>query len=333
MLMRNIGSGMRPGSLQDVGLLFGVLAVLFILSKVYYSRLAAHWRNRRISLSDRKFLERANELGLLPSDRALLHTLAARLTHPDQQKHSLLEDPVQFDSVRRSYLEEHPFDHERVLALRVRLDFPSRGSGRALESTAELPVGTLLFPVEERTDASGPEEERAPLFLVREILPAALRVEILRESFPGGLSFHLEIQRPDGHYRFSTFVIETNEGFAWLAHAFRMERRQNRRYVRRDVTLNARCDRHPVRIVNLGGGGACLQTSRGFLRDTVAGDLFALTFDLPGATIKTTARVVKIELERGLLRIGFTRIRESDRDRIIKFILTSGPDQPNPPRT
>lgn len=325
--MRHIGSGMRPGSLLEVALFLAGLVALYSFYKIYYHRLERRWLGRRSRFAEEKFKEWSVLRGLLPSEQALLLALAGFLKEPEQQKHLLFTDPVLFDAARQDYLAEHPGRAERLMALRVRLGHPGKSSGRVLGSTTELPPGTLLFE-------SGVVDP-APLFRVREILPDSLLVDLLADPGPAAAPgrFFLEIQRPEGHYRFATVVLDRGEEFARLAHALRLDRRQNRRYVRRDLALDARVERQPARIVNLSGGGARLLLTGSRLAQWQADELFKLEFRLappPDRPIVVMARVVETIPETRLLRCEFKRIRESDRDRIVKFVLTPADEAGRP---
>ena len=328
-LMRHIGTGMKPGSLLEVGLFLAGLVLLYLIYRLYDRRTTRLWLNSRSVRADRKFSENARLLGLLPSDQDLLLALASFLPEPEQQKHLLLSDPVLFDTARRDYLDEHPGHTERLLALRVKLNHPSKHSGRALHSTTEIPPGTLLFPGSD-TFAGGAGEERPPRYRVREIRPDALLVECLQGRPSGGQRELLEIQRPDGHYTFNGHILDRDDETARLQHSYHLQRRQNRRFVRRDVSLEARLDRHPARIVNLSGGGARLHAGSRVLEDYAQDEIVVLRFVLdesPGSArpgIDARARIVEVDPEAGKMRLAFTRIRESDRDRIVKFVLASG---------
>ncbi|MEQ9366455.1 MAG: PilZ domain-containing protein [Leptospirales bacterium] len=325
--MQHISTGFVPPSplelaLQLTALLTVVFAYIFI-----YRRIQAGRQSARIAYSESRFIEGCHESRLPPGDRRLLRRLAEYLPRPREELHTLLRDREVYQAAVDALLHTEYREHETpgaarpFAALGVRLGFKAQSSGRVVRSTADLPAQTVLYSADD-----------APLFRVLEVHPAHLDVEILTDLPPDwkrNRELELSFRRREGFYRITASLIaaETAVGLAGtravLSHnRGPVHRRQNRRHFRRALRLPVRFGEAHGYSINLSGGGALLEFSDGAKPSGGPGEVLDLTLELDArAIVQCTARVIALRGPQAQVQVEFVRIRDADRDRVIKLLF------------
>ena len=242
--MQSVATGFVPPSPLELALQFGVLFLAIVVYVYLYRRMRDRQRQAREEYSADRLIELSHAARLSPGDRDLLHQLSQYLDRPREEAHLLLQQRSLFEKAVHALLEsEYPAAEiaraaRPFNALAVRLGFATRDAGRMVQSSGDLPVGTILYDSD--------ETER---FRVLAVHPAQLDVEVLTELQPGGSGRELELhfRRPEGLYTMRCRLLATESGGrsgsrAVLAHHMgRVRRRQNRDYFRRAL-------RRPVRL-------------------------------------------------------------------------------------
>ncbi|MCR9144940.1 MAG: PilZ domain-containing protein [bacterium] len=325
--MQHISTGFVPPSPLELALQLTALFVVVFGYAYLYRRIQAGRRRERVALSESRFIEGCHELRLPPGDRQLLRRLAAYLPRPDEELHTLLRDREIFQAALDALLQTEYREHETpgaarpFAALGVRLGFRAQSSGRIVRSTADLPVDTLLHST-----------EGEPLFRVREVHPAHLDVEIINDlpaDWKRKRDLELSFRRREGFYMFEASLIATEDAAgsagtqAVLSHnRGRILRRQNRKHFRRELRLPARLGKLEGHTINLSGGGALLEFNDARKIEARPGDALDLSLELDARyTLRSTARIIALHVEQSQIQVEFARIRDADRDRLIKYLF------------
>ncbi len=308
---QNLSSGsFHPASPWEILGFLGLITVAAVFFALYSRRARNRLERNRRRRSNKAY---QGGLGLLqpsPTDARLLELLADRLGRPEEEKHLLLSKREVFDQAEADLLETFPDKARDLMALRVRLGYGARTDGRTLRNSADIPPATKL------TDAQG-----NLLFRVLSVHPGFLLAENASERDQiAGKGLELYISRPDGKYLFRSAVLKSQEDRSALQHDAELKRIQARDYFRRDIALPVRINTLASRTYNLSGGGACVERPPG---DYSLDDVLGLLLELEPAEagIPIQARVAHAD-DPGRLHLEFLRIREGDRDRIIRALMT-----------
>ena len=251
-LFQNLAAGsFRPASMLEVGWFVGLVVIVTV---------AVWWSGRVIrhrSLGRRREISRVltggamRQLGLAPSDIRLAEALAETLREPEHNGHNVLLRESVFRATRRALLLEKPRAAFALTAFSARLGFPPRRAGLLLENSAEIPPGSLL----RSTDGHG--------FRVVRTEPAGIWVAPLSPTPPPGRVFSVELHRPEGLYRLSTTIKQSDQALCLLQHCPRLERQQRRRHFRYAIRYPIVIDGRPAQTRDLSAGGVCLSGGRG----------------------------------------------------------------------
>ncbi len=323
--MQNVATGFQSRSLADVAVDLGVVLAVVILYFVVFRVVQNRLRRSREERSRDAFAGQAVKLKLTPRERSLLHELSEFLDRPDEELHLLLSDRDRFRRTSE-LLRATTDDPERygrdLLALGVRLGFHRRDAGHILRSSSDLPEGTLLF---------GNDGE--PLLRVARVEPGHISARLIDanrfEEFAQASGGELEfvVKRSEGLYSLRTTWLGRDphhEDRIILEHRqdHNLKRRQLRRYVRRELGVPVEWNGIPGRTVDLGGGGARIRLDRSAGADKADDGRLKIFLDdghRRPVSLDCEARVVAVTSDH--MHLEFTRIREADRDRIIRLIF------------
>lgn len=299
-----------------VGLVSGLIAYWVIRSK----REAEHTRN----LSQNLFDEKADELGLQPSQRELLGFMARYLRDPSQI-HQLVTDPIAFNAAASRVREANEANAQTIAALRITLGFHARRDRSAPRSSTEIREGATVLI--QRSKYRKPFKAR-----VLPQRPEAFTVGILQEGarLPPGAAVDVFFQSPAGVFTFRTTVLSEEGRRARLSHSEDLKRYQKRKYYRRTVEL-------PVHLYpfdsdtpllsktrDIGGGGASLANPDGHFK---AGDDVELRIRTDETEIRVTGSVVRVSDSGRTIHVNYEHIRDALRDRIYNAIFKPPRDE------
>ena len=288
----------------------GVILVLLGLPYILATRLGRRRRLRDLESRMQMHMEDwATQAELSPSELALVRELGQYLPE-EHTTHLLLKEPLTFEAARRLMIDEHPERSRDLRSLAIRLGFRERAPGRTLRDTSDLPAGSLLF------DAEG-----NPVVRILSLEPGHLEAETLPGIALRGRRLSLTVSRPDGLYALQTEIIHRKDHRLLLGHAV-FERRQARRFFRKPLIVPASLGGVECQTGDLSGGGARLRMpTRALAARFSVDDLQTLVLRMESAEIRCTARIVHVVPEELFVHVAFERIREGDRDRIVRAVL------------
>ncbi len=300
-------------------LVFGLIAGLTAYAALHGKR----DRRRQIAVARRLYDEKADELGLTPSQRDLLERMRHYLKD-DTQIHLLVTDEIAFNSAAARVRENDEAGAQSIAALRVTLGHGGRG-GRAPRSSAAIPEGATVLIARSRYRRPIKAKVLAPR-------PEAFRVRVVEEGarLPSGAGVDVFFQSNAGVFTFRSTVLGEEGREARLAHSEDLKRYQKRRYYRRRVEVPVRLypfdtDKELLsKTRDIGGGGASLLNPDGHFK---AGDELELRFRFEETEIKITSSVVRVSDSGRTIHVNYEHIRDSIRDRIYQAIFKPPADE------
>lgn len=301
-------------------LVFGLITALVVYAAVGGKRS----RRRQIAVARKLFEEKADELGLTPSQRELLERMRHYLKD-DTRIHLLVTDEIAFSSAAAKVRENEEAGAQSIAALRVTLGFHGGQKDRAPRSSAAIPTGATVLIARNRYRRPIKAKVLAPQ-------PEAFRVRITEQGarLPGGAGVDVFYQSNAGVFTFRSTVLGEERGEARLAHSEDLKRYQKRRYYRRQVEIPVRlypfdADKELLsKSRDIGGGGASLLNPDGHFK---AGDDLELRFRVDDVEIKLTGSVVRVSDSGRTIHVNYEHIRDSVRDRIYQAIFKPPADE------
>lgn len=311
-----------------------VVALVFLLLAVIISY--GVWERRRIfgrieSESRELFLRRTSRMGLSPSQMDVLNTMASSMPSP-REPHRLLEDEAIFDRhLRRAFGSNRPPD-DTIAGLRLALGYKERGKARALRSTAHLTVGARAWI---RRGTERPRPCRVDR-VARAGVVLRLAGDGALPSPPCDVEVFLAQER--GIVTFRSMVLKASGTRILVKHRENVQLSQRRGHYRArasvPITLTLFDEDGEEtslkgRTLDVGGGGAAARLPGGRDLQAGVGGIFTLGMDPPvrgGATVVRVGR----DKEGMTVHLRFTRLAESDRDRIYRELFRRPATEPSP---
>lgn len=334
-LFSKLSGSFRPPDTAEI--LAGLLGLALLAFLVWLSARLVQRRAllRQIEISRRLLAHHSKELDLAPSERALAADLIAELEQPDLTGHQVLSRPEVFRRARRLLLSEHPEQSQRLTAFSTRLPFTHREAGLLLENSAEIPAGTLLWPVssdvatsataradsafqtpDEAALTSDQEDDPAPLFRTTRTDHSGVWVFPLARVPSLGQRLKVALRRPEGLYIFETAALLQQDALFLLEHSANLKRIQRRQDFRYAVAEAVDVAGWHTSTLDIGGGGLRV---RELPQALAIGSPISIRFPgLPGLP-PLPARLVSRD---GLsARLAFTDLRPGVRDSLIRALL------------
>jgi c-di-GMP-binding flagellar brake protein YcgR len=128
-----------------------------------------------------------------------------------------------------------------------------------------------------------------------------------------------------GIFSFPTRITDRNNGAVRLAHSSQITRHQRRKYYRSKVRLpvfikhsSTAADPQESLLLDLGGGGASLQTRGGLFKK---GDLVEMSFSPAIGTSALAGRVLRVSRNGRVINVKFVSLLDAERNRIMGFLF------------
>lgn len=303
--------------------IFCILMSSFFLTFLLTYRI----QTRKSIKADARIAQRLYELiirsrGFNLIERKILERMTKYLGAP-QKKNLLVENQHIFNLCARKLRKEEHIPDASIAALRLKLGFKKNDPEQILHSSAELPENLPLLVIQKgRTQNNG---------RLIKLEPHSLTIELENDQLPPrpGLPVEVRFQNHSGVFSFSTSIQKCGKGLLMVAHSESIKRLQRRRFYRRKIRLpvyikRAHSHEMPIRsaLIDLGGGGASLTNTAGFLQTK---DEIVLSFFLSREEMMNlTAKVIRISNQGRVLHVAFGLIPESSRDRILGYLFRRG---------
>ena len=317
-VLKEISKGFKlsPLNITIFFLLVTAIVVLFIyLSKRAESRL----KNKLIRIFYKRFQNKIVNLKLTSHEIELLKSLLTYIKELSN-KFLLLEDEYVFQNATKRLLEKNPDKEQEISALKVKLGFKKYSMEAIPNSTAQLVDNTTINLVDKN-------HSLVAIGKVIEIKPEYILVDIIEEEIPlkKRNEYIAQFQYRSGIFYFKTRCLTVKNTLAFLSHSERIRRTQRRSFYRKNiqipVSIHSKVDERSYYsyTTDLGGGGVCVKGSPDFFHP---GENVTILIDIPKkGRITSTARIIDISKTKNIIRVSFSEIKESDRDKIIKFIF------------
>jgi hypothetical protein len=367
IFLQNVAYGFQTNFLEALIIVILVSAIVFLL--VYYYKLYRKiQKGYLISGAERIWKKEINKWKLIPSEIALMDEFSAQLENPNFIKHRLFTDKNLFFFCQRKIIDKNsPFALESI-SMQVKLGFSGRKQGKKIRTTGDIPVNSLIYlqkdypkqkkyhkgsdTVGEWNSIHSQSERRANSLRLKNIVEEGILVR-LNKSSEEDIFF-----REGGTYNFISTIIGLRGNDYLLQHSRLIVRSEKRKLYRRNVEMFGFLESLNCRLLNLGGGGACIEIIDEQDQNSISPELleqldsiggleainqeeksfqfvFFIKSDYLDKQDSTDARKiynrgmrivsrVKIAGRSHLnnhLHLYFQKIRESDRDRIFRFLL------------
>ena len=317
-LLKEISKGFKISPL-NIAIFFSIL-IIVILIFIYLSKKAdLQLKKKLTSILNKKFRKSIKKLNLAPKEIDLLKILS-NYTDSVSNKYLLLEDEHIFQSAARKLLEKEPERAEGISSLRVKLGYKKHSLDSIPHSTAQIIDGTTIKIISKN-------KKSLAIGKIEKITPDYLQISIKNKTNPikKGKVYIAQFQYHSGIFYFNTYCIDTKNHQVFLTHSEKIKRIQRRNYYRKNihipVYISSKTDNRSYYsyTTNLGGGGASIKGSTDFFNK---GEIVNIHIDISNkGKIALEGKIIDILKTKNILRISFTEINNSDRDKIIKYIF------------
>lgn len=297
----------------------------------YHAREKRRQHEARVRSAAEAWEEHIRQLQLPPSWVEVAGVLANYLRDP-VEKYLLFENQQSFNAAAQAAIADNAVRENTVSALRVQLGFSVPEEGTPI-STAGLRPGTTVFlrtargksPIRARVLAPEPHHLKLQLQSDGRRLKSGSRVEIY-------------FRNARGVFRIVTDVLGHEDRVVSLRHSEHISREQKRKFFRKRVSEPAyvsrdsdEAERHPTRIIDLGGGGASFANPD---RIFSLGDLVRVELTARDDTqLSLHAKVLRLSGDGNVCHVEFFSVRESLRDKIYNMIFVPQPEERPQPHT
>ncbi|MCB1173621.1 MAG: PilZ domain-containing protein [Leptospiraceae bacterium] len=347
-LMHGIASGFPEAGPLDYAILIGLIVGLVLLVLWLERRLDRRRKDQAESASLAQWHRYILQFQLNPVQVAALSDLADALTNPLLDRHRLFQESDLFEQTLQTWQNKtQPGTAADQKELRIRLkelwqiqtllEFRDKKAGRELKNTLEIPVGSRILQPDGRLLGTV-HENQVDYLLLRNPPRRAARASAITDSAspvaapmaaagsgtpdPGALTCVL--RRPEGLYQFTSQTLahpDLPAGYRILQHAERLERIQRRNFPRCPVQISGYLDGVTVQLKDLSAGGAQLQCSAVTSRwQSALQQKQSLRLTFPIAQFKIESTVLLVRISQSTLSVTFEKIREGDRDRIVRYL-------------
>ena len=318
-LLSGIARGFRQTPIEIVLSFLIIIAFLLLISLYFLTqRRRAH---RELASRSREMLEHLlGKLDLNEQQTALLGRIALyRDRH--ESEHTLLVNRSVFDECARKMALSEEVPEASLEALRLKIGFSLPQAARAPASSAELPVGSPVIIV------GGAGRRLHGTIVAQEA--GAIHVKLVPGSAPPEnlLPLTLYFHNSTGIFSFVTKSIDRRGEVLYLAHSSEITHYQRREFYRRKEFLpvfvklaSASGVAQETYLLDLGGGGSSFQNPRDLALQ--AGDIVELSFSSEKAKFTLAARVIRISKIGKVVNVKFQNISETERRRIMSFLVT-----------
>lgn len=315
-----VSSGFRNNPVNiAIGLIVIVLILLIVILLVSL-RNKDHERKAE-EQAEREYLSIIEEKELDAADEELIERLFHYSNNTRARKVDLLKSRNLFLNCERDLLaKEKNVNQRRLAALRVKLNFGTKESGKQLFSTTEIPPKTeVLIKPENLNSFQGVTGESTPdeLELFRtdgDFLPGTeTRVKI---SF----------QRDDGVYTVNTQVLsmDLKKHRLGVEHTEHIDLVQNRKYFRQSVNLTVGVrtggsseNYKKAQLHDISGGGCSVENPG--LRYRMGNHVEVYLKGNP--PLRVLGEVVRFSEEKKIMHLSFDVLKPTVRDRLIGYVL------------
>jgi competence protein ComGC len=312
-----IGFGATPIEILIVLLIIASLLILFIVFFIFQTRSN---RSQRREYATHLFEQHAQANNLTSFEKELLERMAKELRDGENRKHHLITDSSTFDYAADRVIEKGDVSGQMIAALRLKLSFDVATEEEPVHSTTQLPEGTHIYFVDEH-------DQRFHGTVYDQAMKALL-VRTTNDSnlIPVGARIRGYLSLKSGVYTFESRVLDVNTEIVRCEHSEKVEREQKRQYYRKElekpVKIQYRTQEEEPRdtsLVDLGGGGArAFNPEKKF---SEGDEIYMLLTVRDGEELQVPARVLQTSENGKYIHLRFEDIRETDRDKIIGYVL------------
>jgi PilZ domain len=316
--LNSLAEGFVQTRLEIYLLFLFVLSLLLIFSLylVTQNRMA----HRELARRSRETLEHLlKKLDLSDEETALLGRLSSYLDRGESE-HSLLVSRHVFDKCAQKMRRYEDIAETQMNALRLKIGFQITQPEDVPASSAELPEGSpVLLVIKRGNQVRGTVIAQAPGAMT-------IKIDTLAPLLERNARLMVYFHNAAGIFSFPTRVTDLLEGSVSLEHSSNITRYQRRRYYRRKEHLpvfikpaSASAAPRASLLLDLGGGGASIQTPRDMLRK---GDLLEVSFSPSMGKFTVAARVLRVSKRGRAVGVKFESLSEKERNRIMSFLFS-----------
>ena len=304
-------------------------------------------KREKVKLSWQNFGQIVSEKGLTGEETAILKELI--IAGDQSQAEVIFNAPFIYEKCLDSFIQKlknknHPksIPYEKLYTIRKKLGYGILPVETHISSTRQLSPQLYVNLEKAKGDLS-------IVAIVKNVDEKNWTLGTKIDSFSGiyaGDKINIWFIRPgDGEYKLQVEVSETHGNEILLDHTLKMTRKQLRNWVRVDVNIPCKAvvdkladdskntqlsdtlKRGMVmngRIMDMSGGGICLQLATGLPSKSI---LF-LNFDLPGSSLNNVkSEVINFSLpkkqneDKYIHRLKFSEIETSLQEKIVRFVF------------
>lgn len=301
-------------------ILIGIV-LFFLITSIVRSQKSKREMRKRAAATYQKLLK---QFTCSEAETDALDKLGCYLKKPER-RYTLMQSQAIFDACAEKAKKDNLLPHQMIAALRVKLGYGAKNTGRRPESSTELPPGasvSVLTPHHHTLHGK-----------ILDPTPDSFRVAIAGDGFSGHIpalpphtAVRIMYHDRTGLYEFDTKLQKQLNATIQLNHSETLRRVQRRAYYRKKTNLPVFIH-HPgsmdsavqTNLIDIGGGGASLYNRSNLF---AAGEDIALSFH-PNSThsLDVIGKILRTSKDNTILHVDLRHLKETTRDKIYRVLF------------
>jgi hypothetical protein len=315
---KTISESFQASTLEIVIIFIALILFLGMLLGTYFYQKKKR-REKRIEASQKLFESMIQKGSFSDEEKEILENLSQAVSGGKEKKHLLVKNPYVFSEISRKKIEEGEVSAENIEGIKKKLSECCFEKAKAIKTSDDLPLGLHLYIMQDKKVGFHGELDKKK--------PERLTIKLYeREAlFKRGSKVYIYFKTKSATLYFSPEVLSFEPQVLEVSHPEKIQKVQRRKFYRknisRPVSIRKVGERSTweTRTLDLGGGGMSIANPEGKFRP---GERVALVLKLPEAEeIKLSGKIIRISKGTQRLHIKFDAMKESQRDKIIGFIL------------
>ncbi len=315
---KTISESFQASTLEIVLIFTGLVLFLGMLLGTYFYQKKKR-REKRIKASEKIFDALLQKGSFSVEEKAILETLSREVPGGDEKKHLLLKNPYVFSEVSGEKIKEGELSAESIEALKKKLAACCFEKAKAIKTSDDLPPGIHLYIMQDKSVGFHGELDK------KDRGELAIKLYDADAVFQEGGKVNIYFKTKNATLYFSPRVIQSTPQLLRVSHPEKIQKVQRRKFYRKTISQPVSIRRvgersaWETRTIDLGGGGMSIINPEDKL---LAGERVALVLRLPDAgEIKLSGKIMRMSKGNRRLHIRFDAMKETERDKIIGFIL------------